>query len=101
MEPSGPGEACTFGVPTPCPVDEYCDVDLSAGVVDGVCTKLPRAGETCVSEAGVFGCAPGLFCDVDNHCHALNRLGQPCASDDGCASGVCDTGTCRRPESCF
>lgn len=94
------GEACSFGVPSPCPVDEYCDVNLPAGMVDGTCEPLPRAGETCVDVAGAPNCAPGLFCDVDNRCHALSRLGQPCASDDGCASGECVIGSCDRPQTC-
>ena len=99
-EPVGSGDDCKFGVPSPCPVDEYCDADIQAGMADGTCRPLPGAGDACVEVPGSPGCAPGLFCDVDDRCHARNRLGQPCASDDGCASGNCMAGTCERPEAC-
>lgn len=99
-EPVGSGEDCKFGVPSPCPIDEYCDADIMAGVVDGTCTALPTAGERCAQVPGTPPCAPGLLCDVDDRCHARNRLGQPCASDAGCASGNCVSGNCERPEQC-
>jgi hypothetical protein len=99
-EPVGSGDACQFGAPSPCPVDEYCDADIALGDINGTCMPLPEAGEPCAEVPGTPPCAPGLLCDVDNRCHARNRLGQPCASDDGCASGNCVVGMCERPEEC-
>jgi hypothetical protein len=99
-EPVGSGEDCKFGVPSPCPIDEYCDADIQVGMNDGTCRPLPGAGDACVEVPGSPGCAPGLLCDVDDRCHSRNRLGQPCASDEGCASGSCMAGTCARPEAC-
>ena len=90
----GAGAACRFGVPTPCPAGEYCNADITTGQVDGRCIALPAAGESCVQLAGVQECANGLLCDADVRCHPIARLGQPCASDEGCASTHCRNGSC-------
>ena len=100
VEPSESGAACSFGVPSPCPGGEYCDANIAAGMVDGTCQPLPGAGERCVVLTGSQACEPGLVCEVDGRCHPVNRLGQPCASDQGCASGLCVAGNCERREAC-
>ncbi|MFI5308098.1 MAG: hypothetical protein ACHQ53_12135 [Polyangiales bacterium] len=92
--------SCRFGVPAPCQSDQYCSADISLGQIDGKCTPAPAAGESCLTLTGSPACAPGLFCDVDARCHPVNRLGQPCVSDDGCASGLCTSGKCQRPKQC-
>jgi hypothetical protein len=98
-EPVGSGEACNVGVPPPCPEDEYCDADPNMNMFEGTCVTLPTAGEACAPDNGPR-CEPGLHCDVDVRCHPVNRLGQPCVSDAGCASGSCRDGMCQRPELC-
>jgi hypothetical protein len=100
------GEPCDLGIPTQCPDGEYCSgTSTEPGnlVLQGTCAPLPGAGEQCASdpvrpEAG--SCAAGLFCESDNKCHTVNRLGEPCVSDDGCASDTCKQGVCVRPEQC-
>jgi hypothetical protein len=96
----GSGQACHFGAPSPCPDGEYCDADISAGIVDGQCRALPKAGEACVTITTDAPCAAGLICDVDQRCHPVNRLGQPCASDQGCASDRCEDAKCVKKNAC-
>jgi hypothetical protein len=99
-EPVGSGEPCSVGVPAPCPRGEYCDAPgADMGMLEGVCSPLPKAGEACGPDNGPR-CELGLHCDVDVRCHPVNRLGQPCVSDAGCASGSCRNETCQRPELC-
>jgi hypothetical protein len=98
-----PAEAdapCQFGLPTPCPDDQYCDADLSMGQFSGTCRDLPAAGEACTNTLGARACTPGLECDSDQQCHPANRLGQPCVSNRGCAGGSCVSGKCQRPKGC-
>ncbi len=94
------GQDCSFGVPTQCPFGEYCSgIDLTAGDYAGTCQPLPGEGQDCVQDlAG--SCAPGLVCDTDGKCHAVGRLGDPCVSDLGCASELCQGGVCARPPLC-
>lgn len=99
-EPVGSGDACHFGAPSPCPDGEYCDADIKAGVADGQCRTLPKAGEACLTIATDRPCAVGLICDLDQRCHPINRLGQPCVSNDGCASKRCDGGQCSKKNAC-
>jgi hypothetical protein len=99
-EPVATDAACTFGVPSPCTGDQYCTADISKNQLNGSCMPLPAAGESCVSIPGSAACAPGLECDIDQLCHPVNRLGQPCQSDDGCASKHCQSGKCQRPMEC-
>jgi hypothetical protein len=100
VEPSDSGAACNFGAPSPCPGDEYCDADIATGMIEGTCQPLPGAGERCIALPGSPDCEPGLVCEADGRCHPVNRLGQPCASNDGCASRLCVGGNCERPEAC-
>jgi hypothetical protein len=99
-EPVGSGEACHFGAPSPCPDGEYCDADIAKGTVDGQCRTLPKAGEACLTIAADTQCGAGLVCCVDQRCHPINRLGQPCVSDAGCSSGRCDAGKCVKKNQC-
>lgn len=99
-EPVGSGDACDFGAPSPCPDGEYCDADIRNGVVDGTCRALPKAGEECLTIAADAQCAAGLICDVDHRCHPVNRLGQPCVSDAGCASERCADDKCVKKNEC-
>lgn len=98
----GSGEPCKFGVPTQCPAGEYCDADITQQEVEGDCLPLPDVGEPCVDAPGAgIGCKAGLICDdADGNCHAVNRLGGECVSDDGCSSEHCDGGECVKPETC-
>jgi hypothetical protein len=99
-EPVGSGDACHFGAPSPCPDGEYCDADIRAGVLDGKCRTLPKAGEECLTIAADSPCAAGSICDVDHRCHPVNRLGQPCVSDAGCASERCEDQKCVKKAEC-
>jgi hypothetical protein len=99
-ERSASGAPCKFGAPAPCPSGEFCTADIAKGETEGTCTELPGAGDACVALTGAPACAPGLLCDGDKRCHPINRLGQPCVSDDGCASKHCVSGRCERPETC-
>jgi hypothetical protein len=96
----GSGDACHFGAPTQCPDGEYCDADINTGVVEGQCHALPKAGDACVDIPGSGSCSAGLICDVDQKCHPVNRLGQPCVSDDGCASERCVSSKCAKKIEC-
>ncbi len=103
--PVGAGEPCTLAAPTQCPDGEYCagtSVDPGSASLEGTCTALPGAGEACAEDPfnPTGGCAAGLFCETDSKCHPVNRLGEPCVSDDGCANGNCKEGVCVRPEQC-
>ncbi len=60
----------------------------------------PKAGGPCAAAAGSPDCGAGLSCDTDFLCHPVNRRGQPCVGDNGCASVTCKDGKCVRPEEC-
>src|SRR5262249_222221 len=100
QKPQAAGASCSFGAPSPCPQDQYCNVDLSSGRVDGTCEDLPAAGQACAGVPGSPPCAAGLECDTDLQCRPVNRLGQPCMSDEGCASGHCVAARCARIKGC-
>jgi hypothetical protein len=91
--------ACNFGVPSPCPEGEYCSADIGIGQIRGTCRTLPAAGEACLTVAGVDSCAAGLVC-IGARCDPVARLGQPCASDEGCASKRCVGLRCEAPPRC-
>ncbi|MDH5672938.1 MAG: hypothetical protein OEZ06_12360 [Myxococcales bacterium] len=99
QEPVGSGEPCKVGLPMPCPAGEYCDGDVFNNDFAGDCVPLPGAGEPCAQTFGAV-CAPGLQCDEDEKCRPVNRLGQPCISDKGCASDYCQDGLCIEPPLC-
>jgi hypothetical protein len=67
-------------------------------VLDGNCRALPKAGETCLDFDPP--CSAGLICDVDQRCHPVNRLGQPCVSAEGCASERCEDEKCVKKNAC-
>lgn len=101
----GSGEPCTLAAPTQCPEGEYCagtSIEPGSASLEGTCTALPGAGEACAEDPSDpnGGCAAGLFCETDNKCHPVNRLGEPCVSDDGCANDNCKEGVCVRPKQC-
>jgi hypothetical protein len=97
-KPAASGATCRVGFPTPCPTDEFCDVPKMA--IDGMCRPLPKAGEACSGLSGLPDCSSGLICDTDSKCHPVNRLGQPCVSDKGCASQLCSKGKCAKKDAC-
>lgn len=92
------GAACYFGVPSPCPVGEFCNANIDIGQFEGTCTALPGDGEAC-NTVGFPECAPSLVCDGGT-CRAIGRLGDDCTSDLTCASGNCDGGTCAAGTAC-
>ena len=104
--PVGSGEPCALAAPTQCPQGEYCagtSIEPANPSLQGTCTPLPGAGDPCAEDpfsGATEGCAAGLFCETDNKCHPVNRLGEPCVSHDGCANGNCKEGVCVRPEQC-
>ncbi len=97
------GEACSIGAPSQCPDGEYCaplETRSSRPVFEGTCRALPGEGESCPVTTDGPACQPGLICDTDDRCHAVNRIGEPCVSDDGCLSEICEDGRCARPINC-
>jgi hypothetical protein len=97
--PVGSGESCKFGAPSPCPDDEYCSANIDVGEIRGSCRPLPTAGEACLTLTGSAPCAPGLVC-IAARCDPVARLGQPCASDEGCASKRCVASRCQAAPAC-
>jgi hypothetical protein len=98
-QPVASGQACKFGVPSPCPQAEYCSAIIDIGEIRGTCRLLPAAGEACLTVPGSADCAAGLVC-IAGRCDPVARLGQPCASDDGCASKRCVTRRCEAAPVC-
>ena len=88
------GGACAFGVPDPCPANEYCEGDLLAGA--GTCSSRFARGQACRSSRQ---CAGGDVCD-GSVCVARQDVGGPCASETGCWSRVCREGVCVAPDVC-
>lgn len=73
-----------------CPANQIC----SAGVgMDGTCGPYPLLGDACTT-----ACSAPARC-VAHVCHESVQLGETCAGNDDCISGVCD-GTCQAPPLC-
>lgn len=82
--PSGSGaictEPCTLEAPE-CPADHHCeDRDVGCG--------------TCVPDCHVHSDCPDELGCVFGSCRELQAEGELCASNEECASGVCESGTC-------
>ena len=91
---AGSGEACGFGMPDQCPHGEYCTADPGEDKSEGVCTKLPTAGQACTDHPGSqLNCELGLECSADGVCAAPKLIGESCTFDQDCASNYCDTQT--------
>jgi hypothetical protein len=92
------GGDCHLGLPSQCPVDEYCDAtDVTE---QSTCHKLPGAGDACVL-SGM--CAAGLVCvkeDSGPTCRTIEDNCGACSSDDACRSQNCDNGKCAPPPAC-
>ncbi|HKP60219.1 MAG TPA: dickkopf-related protein [Polyangiales bacterium] len=92
------GETCRLALPTQCPIDTYCNA--AEVTVTGTCVALPVDGEACVLGDD---CAARHICVVGDDqsaiCHRIADIGEPCAADQLCRSGVCDT-TCARRDRC-
>ena len=84
--------SCHLAVPGQCPIDSYCDaVDAKTS---GTCSSLPRAGQACVLGNQ---CAAGHVCVAQGQlaiCQRRSDLGDSCASDAVCRSGICLAGHC-------
>jgi hypothetical protein len=98
VAPSSAGGDCSSGFPDPCPDDQACDADPTAGDFDGTCQPLPTAGEPCLGGAGP-SCAPDLAC-AGQVCVVVHRIGETCSENDGCYSGRCEEGHCQAPDAC-
>ncbi len=95
--PLAAGAACKASYPDACPLDEYCKLsgNIALGMVDGACTKKPKAGEPC--GVGLLGgdiCAPNWRCNKAKTCIVEERAGGSCESADICYSGTCTGGKC-------
>ncbi|GEM_PF-780374 len=95
--PLAAGAACKASYPDACPLDEYCKLsgNIALRMVDGTCTKKPKAGEPC--GVGLLGgdiCAPNWRCNQDKKCIVEERVGGACESADICYSGTCTGGKC-------
>jgi hypothetical protein len=94
----GAGAACSVGFPDPCPDDQFCDADISAGELAGMCRALPTAGQACAR--GVFTrCAEGFICNSGT-CARVQPNGGPCTMSDECFSSTCDGTVCTAPPFC-
>ncbi len=93
------GGACQYGFPDPCPTGQYCNADISMGMVSGTCTALPTAGQPCDSSSVAPSCADGLAC-ISGTCVRVGRIGDACTTDDGCYSKNCDSGSCAAGPYC-
>jgi hypothetical protein len=94
----GSGGDCHLGLPSQCPIDEYCDAtDVTA---QSVCRKLPGDGDACVLSGS---CAAGLVCvseDRGSTCRPIADNCGACSSDAACRSQHCDQGKCMPPPAC-
>ncbi|MBM4381016.1 MAG: hypothetical protein FJ086_17220 [Deltaproteobacteria bacterium] len=74
-----------------CEVDRDCR--LLGACVGGMCTPLPRAGESCSGHGCLYGsCAAQA--DGGNTCAGLLGPNAPCTFNDECSSGWCVAGAC-------
>lgn len=100
--PVGEDEPCGRAIPNQCPAYQYCDAVVGER---GQCVDLPSDGEACLGRQGLR-CAPMHVCEADDTCHAIGMEGEPCASDRGCFSGICEgadtggEGSCAPPSLC-
>lgn len=96
--PSSLGGACRFGLPDPCPPDDYCsDTSPQTGDFEGTCAPLPRDGQPCALGGQELLCASGHICieaGKSGTCRARQRIGDPCTVEDECYSLFCDAGRC-------
>lgn len=93
------GAACKYALPDMCPTDEFCDVNLGAGKVEGTCTKRRVEGEACQEGADKSGCAQGFNCNAEKKCHKPSKNGEACKDDSDCY-GVCEKGVCVAENAC-
>ncbi len=103
VKPYASGTTCMVGYPNPCPAEEYCNADLSGGMLEGTCVAAPKEGEACLdtSAGGATpACAQGLLCDEDNICKGRARTGEACVGDGLCYSNTCSNGLCVDPSAC-
>ncbi len=104
----GSGAPCLFAVPDPCPLDEYCPVDLDASplVLEGVCTRRLVPGQWCgLAGTSSGGCVAGDACEPARPgeppvCIPVERLGGPCRSSSTCFSGLCRGDVCVEGLAC-
>jgi hypothetical protein len=100
------GDPCNHLIKGPKAVGDSCTVDTDCDTVKNVQCVLKKGVGTCVVPMlvgpGTSCAAPGAACGVDfycdgSHCVQSTAVGDPCASDFECASGLsCDaaTGNC-------
>jgi len=97
--PVATGAACKIGVPTQCPLGEYCTARLVPGMTEGTCMPLPVGGEPCAMDTFGPACAAVHVC-VGATCRPLQANGGACESVAECYGGVCTAGVCAVPMLC-
>lgn len=96
---SASGQACSLGLPEPCPRGEYCKTE-AAKPLEGLCAPLPGAGEPCVTGGiHLLTCDIGLVC-VTGSCKEVQDNGVSCSAAAECHGGHCTNGTCSGDDFC-
>jgi hypothetical protein len=80
--------ACKPGFPDACASGNYCKTGTGVLALNGTCTTIPAAGETCGT--GLSQCQPSAAC-VSGLCQNLAQNGVSCTGDTMCYSGKCGT----------
>lgn len=98
------GAACRFAWNDSCPLGEYCHARTGE---DGTCRALHRVDEACGIVDGVvmpcannFTCEPVSASSSNRTCRAFVTIGEPCVSDQHCASGRCVADVCVSSVGC-
>lgn len=91
------GATCHVAFPEECPSGQFCK--LPSSTLEGACTPIPKAGETCGRySAGDKRavCAPGSICDTaSDKCVEFQDIAGACTADNQCYSKACgDAGSC-------
>jgi len=103
-QPVAENAVCRRAVPNQCPIGQYCKdanpavMNRAAPGVDGVCSDLPAAGQSC---AAATSCMPYSFCSsTDSQCYAVQSLASTCSSSSECYGSRCEEGSCAPPLDC-
>lgn len=96
VPPALSGGDCRLTIPDACPAGEFCNAQLPS--LQGVCTSLPGANETCREDPWGLNppCRPYHRCLGDT-CLPLRRLDEACVAHGQCYSGYCEasSGQCK------
>ena len=86
----GADQACKPGFPDASASGYYCLTGTGAAALNGTCTAVPDAKQTCGTGIGAQ-CKTGAVCDASGHCQDYAPNGVSCTSDNMCYSQYCGT----------